>query len=54
MYYNFASLVNINIIFLNIYNFKTKTNEIITLTFINLMNVNINLMNVIIKSISVN
>ena len=54
IHYNFASSVNINIIFLNMYNFKIKTNEIVTLIFINLMNVNTDLMNVINKLISVN
>ena len=54
MYYNFASLMNIDTIFLNMYNFKTETNEIITLTFLNLINININLMNVINELIFVN
>ena len=47
MYYDFASLININIIHFNMYNFETETVEIVTFVFINLINVNTNLMNVI-------
>ena len=54
MYYNFASLMNIDTTFLNMYNSETKTNEIVILIFTNLMNVNINLMNVINELIFVN
>ena len=54
MHYNFASSMNINTIFLNMHNFKTETNEIVTLIFTNLMNININLINVINESIFIN
>ena len=54
MHHDFASSMNINTIFLNMYNFETEANEIVTSVFTNLMNVNINLMNVINESISVN
>ena len=54
MHHDFANSMNIDTIFLNMYNFETETNEIVTLTFTNLMNININLMNVINELISVN
>ena len=54
MYYDFANLMNIDTIFLNMYNFKTEINEIITLIFTNLMNINTNLINVINDLIFVN
>ena len=53
VYYNSANLMNINTIFLNMHNFKTETNEIVTLTFINLINININLMNININLMNV-